>query len=278
MRFFPTTTDSTLRNGLHVQMMLVLLALLCSTVASNAQRSSNDPLEFSYIYNRIGGDIGLMSVWQSGSYVAGCGVFERGARLNPLLALSYDQPVGNIFRLEAMLGYQSRGLSSRYNSRENVVLSTQNAEIPVDIDFENLGSANFHYLFALPSMKLYIVDEFFVGGGIGFNVLLSASTQYTKNILSQTVVIDDLGLTEVFYPESESSDPYSKVFEPESRSDASTVGLDGVGYVGAEFRATNDMYITPRVLFSYPFTSVLSNPSLSTYALQFLVGVRFNMP
>ncbi len=264
-------------NVFHARRGLVLAALLVATSVSALAQSNINPLDFTYVYKRIGGEVGLSSVWQSGSYTAGCGTFEKGAKINPLIAVSYDQPIGTTFRIEAMVGYQGRLLSSTYNSRESVVLQTSNTMLPVDIDFENDGTASFQYLFAVPSFKFYPVKNFFVGAGFGINLLLSATTQYTKTIISRTVDLSDLGQTEVFYPESESSDPYTKTFDPQDRSDASGIGLDGVAYLGAEFNATDDVYIVPRLLYTYPFTSVLSAPSLKENTLQFLVGVRFNM-
>lgn len=226
---------------------------------------------------RIGGEFGLSSVWQTGSYVARCGTFVKGSRVSPLIAIAYDRMYGRSFRFEGLLGIQGRGVGSSYNSSENVVLQTPSGPARATIDFENVGSLSASYLFVLPSMKYYLTRGVYAGAGISAGLLLGASTQYTKNILSKTVVVDDLGLSEVYYPSEESSDPYSKVFEEESRDDASGVAVDGVVYVGAEIPLGSKLVFGPRVMYVLPVTSILANPDLKLNAVQILLGVRYNL-
>ena len=106
------------------------LALFAVAVAPLGAQMNVNPLDFEYVYPRIGGDIGLSSVWQSGTYIAGCGRFDVGAQINPVIALAYDHPLSNSIRIEALLGYQGRSVSSSFNSREPVVLATSSGEIP----------------------------------------------------------------------------------------------------------------------------------------------------
>lgn len=257
--------------------LLVLLA--AATLPTSAQMKVN-PLDFEYLYPRIGGDIGLSSVWQNGVYNAGCGRFETGAGINPVIALAYDHPLAQSMRLEVLAGYQGRSISSTYNSRENVVVRTAGTperSQPVDIDFENIGTASFSYVFLLPSVKYYVTGRFFAGAGLSANILLSASTQYTKNFLSKTVMVDGQGLSEVYYSDAESSDPYSKVFPEEKPANVTSFGLDGVVYAGGEFNVTGDVTLVPRVLMTIPFGPVLTEPDLGLMTLQFLIGARFNL-
>jgi hypothetical protein len=253
------------------------LALFAVAVVPARSQMNVNPLDFEYVYPRIGADIGLSSVWQSGTYIAGCGRFETGAQINPVFALAYDHPISNTIRFEALLGYQGRSVSSSYNSRENVVLQTTNDTVPVEIDFENIGNARFSYAFLLPSVKIYLAGKFFAGAGISANLLLSSSTQYTKNILSKTVMLDDLPLSEVYYQESESSDPYSKVFPEEAVDPVNGFGLDGVIYAGGEFEVAKGVMMVPRVLMTIPLMPVIPDPELKLMTLQFLIGARFNL-
>ena len=253
------------------------LALFAVAAVPLGAQMNVNPLDFEYVYPRIGADIGLSSVWQNGTYIAGCGRFETGAQINPLFALAYDHPITNAIRFEALLGYQGRSVSSSYNSRENVVLQTTNGAIPVDIDFENIGNARFSYGFLLPSVKMYLAGKFFAGVGISANLLLSSSTQYTKNILSKTVMLDDLKLSEVYYSEAESSDPYSKVFDEEQPDPVNGFGIDGVVYLGGEFEVSRGVMLVPRVLMTIPFSPVIPDPELKLMTLQFLIGARFNL-
>lgn len=242
-------------------------------------QGQDNPLEFRTEFQRIGGEIGLSSVWMSGKYLINCPEFTEGAKINPVIALAYDYPIiSGALRFEALAGYQGRSITSTFNSRENVSVRSQNGIYPdVDVDFENVGEARFSYIFLLPSMKYYFTKGIYAGAGLNVGLLLGATTQYTKNILSKTVDINEVGISEVFYPEQESSDPYSKVFPEEDRSDASTLGLDGAFYVGAELPLGRRIKIGPRLLYTLPFTPVFTNPDLKLSTLQFLIGLRFDL-
>lgn len=270
----------TLRSALTLPLIVFTLAL-CS-VPIHAQKGGvpatkgSNPLGPNLIdYPRIGLEIGLSSVWQSGSYQAGCGDFKEGARINPLIALAYDHPLSSSLRFEMLAGFQARGVSSSYNSRENVLLNTNNGFVRTDVDFENLGDFNAGYLFVLPSVKLFVTRGLYVGAGLDAAFMTGASAQYTKNILSRTIDINELGLSEVYYPEGESSDPYSKVYPQEDRSDASGFALDAAFYAGVEFAVNAKVKIGPRLLYSLPLTSVLNNPDLKLNTFQFLIGGRY---
>jgi hypothetical protein len=242
-------------------------------------QGEQNPLEYNYDYPRIGGEIGLSSSWQSGAYQAGCGFFQKGAKLNPILAVAYDKPVFTAgFRFEALLGYQGRSLASSYNSRENVVLNTKNGLVRVDVDFENLGVATFSYFFLLPSLRYNFSKAFYAGAGINLGLLVAKNTQYTKNIISKTVSLGEAGLSTVAYPESESSDPYSKVYPAEDLPNANGFGVDGALYLGAEFQVSRRFKVGPRLLYTIPLTAVLSNPDeLKINSFQFLIGLRYDL-
>ncbi len=226
---------------------------------------------------RIGLEVGFSSAWMGGRFQVGCGDFEKGARLNPLIALAYDQTLGGAFHFEGLLGFQSRGLIGTYNSRENILATTNNGNIRTDVDFENVGRFSASYFFVLPSVKFYFTKGLYAGVGASAGFLTGASAQYTKNILSKTISSSELGLAEVFYPESESSDPYSKVFEEEERPDAAGFALDGVFYVGAEIPVNKKLKIGPRLLMTVPFTSVLSDPEMKISTFQILIGGRYTL-
>jgi len=270
---------TTLFRGPFVAVALVVFAMLiCGGEPLQAQGEDN-PLEFRTEFQRIGVEVGFSSVWQSGEYLAGCGRFTEGARLNPLIAAAYDYPlIPGTLRFEALLGYQGRSVRSTYNSRENVSVRSDNGIHPdVTVDFENEGTASFSYVFLLPSAKLYFTKALYAGAGINAGLLLGASTQYTKTILSKTVNISELGISEVYYPEEESSDPYTKVFPEEDRPDASAFALDAAFYVGAEFPLGRRMKLGPRLLYTLPLTPVFENPELKLNTFQFLVGLRIDL-
>lgn len=252
----------------------VAVSLMGATLRAQDEDTPLGPTDY---LPRIGGEFGLSSLWQSGSYVARCGTFVKGSRVSPLIAIAYDRLYGKSFRFEGLLGIQGRGVGSSYNSSENVVLQTPSGPARATVDFENVGSLSASYLFVLPSMKYYLTRGLYAGAGISAGLLLGASTQYTKNILSKTVVVDDLGLSEVYYPSQESSDPYSKVFEEEKRDDASGFAVDGVVFVGAEIPLGSRLVFGPRIVYVLPVTSIFANPDLKVNAIQVLIGVRYNL-
>jgi hypothetical protein len=252
----------------------VLAVLTLSISAARAQ--TVDPIEFAYDYPRVGGEIGLIPTWQSGMYMTGCGEFTEGTRINPLIALAYDSPiVDRELRIEVLAGWLSHGVSSRYNSRETVVLETAGGTARVEVDFENEGEFNASYFFLLPSIKFYILESLYAGAGLSAGILTNASSQYRKTIVSKSVLIPELGLSEISYPQEESDDPYTKIFPAEERPDAQGFGLDIAAYVGAELKISERLKLGPRVLFAYPVTSVVNDPELKLLSMQITIGARY---
>lgn len=274
-----------------VQRILLLCALCAYIVfpASVLRAQEDNPLDFADKLQRVGLEIGFSSVWQAGIYGAGCGVFDKGAGLNLYIAAAYDREFADMFRFEGLVGYQGKTVQSSFNSRENIGVSTTSGPVNAEVDFENVGTASFSYVFAQPSIKFYPFTGVYVGAGASANLLMSASTQYTKNILSRTVNLNELGLSEVFYSTDQSSDPYSMVFPEEDAEGAAPVTFDGVFFIGAEFRVGKS-YATPldtkprkrfalgpRLQYSMPFVAALTDDpyQLKLHGLQFLVGLRY---
>lgn len=254
--------------------LLASLLLTCASIARG--QAAVNPIEFTYDYPRIGGEIGLTPTWQSGIYRSGCGEFVEGARINPLLALAYDHPiVDDVARFEILAGWMLHSVSSRYTSRETVVLQTDRGTARVEVDFENEGDLSVSYFFLLPSVKIYLMEALYAGGGLSAGLLSSATTQYRKTILTKSLMIPELGLSEVSYPEEESDDPYTKIFPEEERPDAQGFALDLALYVGAEFKLSERLHVGPRILFAYPVTTVLSDPDLKLLSMQLTLGVRY---
>jgi len=257
---------------------MVMFALVFTTAGSLFAQGEDNPLEFRTEFQRIGGELGLSSVWQSGYFTAGCGTFETGARINPLIAFAYDRPLFSKVRFEALLGYQGRSVRGTYNSRELVAVRVPDSSVErVNVDFENVGTASFNYLFLLPSVKFYVTKGVYAGVGANVGLLLGGSVQYTKNILSRSVDIPRRGLTEIYYVQDESADPYSKVYDSEDLTNKSSIGLDGVAYVGAEFPIGRKLKLGPRLMYTIPLSPVVTDPELKLNTLQFMVGVRYDL-
>ena len=255
----------------------LLLAFVLLSAVVRAQ-SSNPLDQVTHVYPRVGLEVGLSSAWQSGEYLTGCGDFKEGAAINGVIALAYDHPLsGEKFRFEALLGFQGRSVSSSYNSRENVLLNTNNGLVRTDVDFENLGEFNTSMFFFLPSLKYYLAKPVYLGVGASGNFVTGASSQYTKNILSRTVLINELGLSDVYYAESESSDPYSKVYPAEQRDDVSGFTADLVFYAGLEFPITESkkLRLGPRLMYTLPLTMHVGDPELRLNSFQILIGGRY---
>ncbi len=270
------------------------IALLLFTLflgLNQAAAQEDNPLDFKDNSKRLGLEVGFSSAYQSGSYSAGCEIFEKGAGLNVIIAAAYDQEFAGDFRFEALLGYQGRSISSRFNTREPIALATETVPVIAQVDFENFGDANFSYLFLQPGVKFYPFKNLYGGAGMSVNYLLGASTQYRKDIISRTIELPELGLSEVFYSEDQSSDPYSMVYASESRDDASSITVDAVLMLGAEFYVgptvatpiesgqKRKLAIGPRLQYIIPFTNALSDGerAISLGAFQFLVGFRYEL-
>lgn len=259
-------------------------------VVGVVEAQEDNPLDFAGTSNRIGLEIGFTSVYQIGEYAAGCEVFEKGAGANFLVAAAWDRSLSSTMRIEGLLGYQSRTIASRFNSREVIGLATETGAVNAEVDFENIGRATFSYLFFQPGVKFYPVKNLYAGAGASLNLLLSGTTQYQKDILSRTVELNELGLSEVFYSDLESSDPYSMVYETVDREDAGGVTFDGVLMIGGEFYVGNAsdpgqleqkrrLAIGPRLQYTIPFVNALSDGerAMKLGTFQFLVGMRYEL-
>lgn len=259
-----------------VRLVPILAGLLLSIVAASAQMSV-DPIEFSYDYPRIGGEIGLAPAWQSGEYVAGCGTFTEGGSINPIIAIAYDRPlIDRMLRFEVLGGWFSRGVSSAYNEREAVVVQTTEGPAALDVDFEHSADLSASYVFLMPSAKFYILESVYAGAGASANILVGASSQYTKTIVSKSRLVPALGtVAEISYPEDESDDPYAKIFPSEDRPDMTGFGLDIVAYVGAEFKLGERMKLGPRLSLALPLTNVIDEPALKLMSMQMTIGLRY---
>lgn len=260
---------------------LVLVAIMLGGVRAQAQ---DNPLEFTTDFPRIGGEIGLSSVWQDGVYSSLCGRFDEGAGINPVIALAYDYPLTSFIRFEALLGYQGYSVTSTYNSRELEVVNVRKSGTAdsfvlarVNVDFENVGSLSMAAVFLAPSVKFYLTRGLYLGGGASASLLLGGKTQYTKNILSKVVSVPDLGLAEVYYPESETPDPYSKVYDEQDLPNKAGIGLGVNAYIGAEIPLNRRLRIGPRVQYQLPLAPVVTDPELKLNAFTVLVGVRYDI-
>lgn len=261
--------------GTRSRLVLLALTFVAGTSLARAQATVN-PIEFTYDYPRVGLEIGLTPTWQSGVYRTGCGEFVEGTRVNPLIALAYDHPVvEDLARVEVLAGWMLHSVASRYTSRETVVLQTDRGTARVEVDFENEGELNASYFFLLPSFKLYLFESLYAGAGVSAGFLGGATTQYKKTIVTKSLIIPELGLSEVSYPEEESDDPYTKIFPEEERPDAQGFALDLAVYVGAELKLGERLRAGPRILFAYPVTTVLSDPDLRLLSMQLSLGVRY---
>ena len=258
---------------------IVALILPCFLLSASVALSQSNPLdEVIKTHPRIGLEVGLSSAWQSGEYLTGCGDFKEGAAINGVIALAYDHPLsGDKLRFEALLGFQGRSVSSSYNSRENVLLNTNNGLVRTDVDFENQGEFNTSMFFFLPSLKYYFGKAVYAGVGASGNFVTGGTSQYTKNILSRTVLINELGLSDVYYADGESSDPYSKVYPAEERKDVNSFTADLAFYAGLEFPITESkkLRIGPRLMYTLPLMPHVGDPELRLNSFQILSGGRY---
>ena len=150
-----------------------------------------------------------------------------------------------------------------------------NAPVSADVELENVGDARFFYLFLQPSAKYYITPGLYAGVGLDAGLKTSASTQYTKNIVTRTGVVDPIGPAEFYYGAAESSEPYTKVFPAEERGDAAGLVLDGVLYVGAEINAGGKLRVGPRIQYALPITAAIATPALKLSCFMLSIGARY---
>lgn len=240
----------------------------------------SDPSEFITEFPRMGIEVGLPIASQSGTYAVGCGVFDEGSDLGLFLAGAYDYPLTRRegFRLEGLAGFHLRTLNSSYDSAEATTIRTgANQFIARDVTYSNLGDASFIQFSLLPSVKYYPFRAFYVGAGIGLNLTFSASTSYSKQIVTK-VVTDNTGkATEVFYPQGETDDPYTKEYPSEDPENVAGVVFDGMVYAGYEFTIYKRLKVGPRVAYLLPLTATITDPELKLSAIVATLGVRYSL-
>lgn len=263
---------------LTVARLTVATAGLILATAATAFGQS-DPSEFTTEFPRMGIEVGLPIVSQSGTYAVGCGVFDEGSDIGLFLAGAYDYPLTRRegFRLEGLAGFQLRTLNSSYDSAEATVIRTgANQFITRDVTYSNLGDATFIQFSILPSVK-FTTKSFYVGAGLGLNLTFSASTSYSKQIVTK-VVFDNAGnATEVFYPQGETDDIYTKEYPSEDPDNVAAVAFDGMVYAGYEFTIYKRLKVGPRLAYMLPLTATITDPELKLSSLVGTLGVRYSL-
>jgi hypothetical protein len=235
--------------------------------------SQSSPLE-SRVRVRIGLEAGLSLTSQQGLYRAGCGEFDHGSGMGPIFALAYDGPLATGIRYEGLLGFHGRSSSGSYITSDSTRIATDDGGVASAlVQFERKGTVRSSSIFLLPSVRYSVAPWLYVGVGASAGLVFSTTTEYSQKILTRTVENNGV-ITEVFFDPSESSDPEVRVDPEEDRDDASTLLLDGVIYLGAEFRVADDWTAGPRIMYSLPLTPIFNDPSLSISSLQIMIGVR----
>lgn len=256
--------------------LLALPALVTGPLAAQ-EGVGTSPLGFRTLFPRVGVEGGIDFTKQDGTYDVGCGSFMEGSQANVSVAVAWDKPVGNPFRLEGLIGYRQRKVSGSYPTTEPSVIRTADGFVDADVTYENVGEARFSYLFVQPSFKYYPFSAFYIGAGFNAGLAVSSRTQYTKEIVTKVVTLGNGDVTEVFYPSEESSDPHSKVFPEEDPENASALLIDPVAFAGFELRFGRDFFAGPRVTYGLPIMSAISEPELKFNSLQVTLGIRYSL-
>jgi len=227
----------------------------------------------------LGIEAGLPLISQSGTYAVGCGVFDEGSDIGVFLAGAYDYPFNPFkegFRLEGLAGFQIRTVHSRYDSAEPTTIRTgANQFIARDVTYSNVGDASFIQFSVLPSIKYYPFRSFYVGVGAGVSLTFSASTSYSKQIVTKVVTDNACKATEVFYPQGETDDPYIKEFPSEDPDNVAGAVFDGMIYAGYELTIYKRLKVGPRLAYMLPLTPTITDPELKLSSIVATLGVRY---
>ena len=238
----------------------------------------HDPLSPIYNYQRIGIEVGADIASQDGSYSVGCGTFDEGATANVIVGAVYDKPVGDFFRLELYGGFRQRNVSGDYTTTEASIIQTGIDQfVETDLTYDNIGEANFLYLFGQPSFKFYPVKALYIGAGVNIGFPLSAELTYTKDILTKTVTLESGEIVEAFYPASDASNPHSRAFPSQDPDNVSPLLIDPVAYLGAEIRIGRRWYLGPRLTYGLPIMAVITDPELKLSSIQGTIGIRYDL-
>ncbi len=261
-----------------VRCLALLLLAFAATSAMQAQEfDPSSPLGAKTIYPRIGVVGGLDRTEMTGEFTIGCGRFEGGEGTNVLLGVTFDMPIADRFRLDAIAGFRTRNVAGRYTTVEPSIIQASDRFVETPITYEHIGSLNSSYLFLQPGVTAYPLSWLYLGVGANVGLSLGGDMGYSRDIASKVVTLDNGEVLEAFYPLSDSPDPHSRRFPDETPEERATVLIDPVGYIGAEFSIWRDYFIGPRITYSYPVMEAVIDPAATLSSLRASILIRTHL-
>ena len=256
---------------------LLFVALAAAPANAQIENDPSSPLGAKTVYPRIGGEGGFDLTSADGQYAVGCGTFDGGSGLNVLIGGTFEYPLADHFRVEAMLGFRTRNMSGSYRTTEPSIVQTADAFVETDIDYDNIGSLNISYLFVQPAFTWYPYRGFYVGAGVNVGLALGASMGYQRDIISRVVTLDDGSAIEIFYPTEDSPNPGSRRFPDEEPEELSSVVVEPVIMTGLELRVGRDFFMGPRFSYAFINSPAIKSPELTFSSFTATVAFRTHL-
>lgn len=254
--------------------LLLLLTLLGGTTLYGQTSRSSDPLGAKTIFPRLGLYGALDRTEMTGGYVIGCGVFDGGEGTNIQIGASIDYDIADRFRIDGLVGFRTRNVAGRYTTVEESAIQTADGFVETPITYEHVGALNSSYLFLQPGLSAYPLDWLYVGAGVNAQLALGGNMQYSRDIVSKVVTLDDGRVVEAFYPLSDSPEPHTRRFPEEEPTGRTSLLIDPVFFLGAEFTAWRDYFIGPRITYSLPVMQAIEDPAAELSSLSVGLIIR----
>ncbi|MCX6140999.1 MAG: outer membrane beta-barrel protein [Candidatus Kapabacteria bacterium] len=254
----------------------ILFLLITGMVRAQENVLDSDPIAARkrLVYSQLGGFVGFGLLSQGGTFTTACNCeFTGGAGAGLMAGLMFERLTRSRITWGATLGYDNRGVTSRFRETEGVVQTSPSGRtFTVPITFLNEAEINLHVLTAMPYMKYHFFDLFYgrVGASVGY--VFSSGLSHTKTLETQTVTFPNGEIASVSLPGGGNG---TVILQNGPVPDLNALQLGIVLGVGMELHLSKKMFLSPVVQYLVPITTISTQgASFTVRSLQFSIEAR----
>lgn len=257
---------------------LLLFTLVVASVNLVCQTNvlQSDPIgaRKRLVYSQIGLYIGPSFNSQGGTFFTNCNCeFSGGAKAGLMAGVIFERLTRSRFTYGAMLGYENRGINGRFREIEGVLQTSPSGRaFTVPITFLNEASITLDVLTVAPFIKYDILGPIYLRLGGSFGYVFSSALTHTKILESKTILFPNGEVADVSIP----GEPSGEVILQEGPvPEVTKLQIGGFFSLGANFRLTKYMFLSPVLNLQLPFTNISPiGTDFSVRSIQFSLEFR----
>lgn len=255
--------------------VLFFLGLVMAQAQENVLDSDPIAARKRLVYSQLGGYAGFGMLSQGGTFTTACDCeFSGGAGAGLTVGLMFERLTRSRITWGVTLGYDNRGITSRFRETEGVVQTSPSGRtFTVPITFLNEAEISLHVLTAMPYVKYHFFDLFYgrVGASVGY--VVSSGLTHTKTLETETVTFPNGEVASVSLPNGGSG---SVLLESGPVPDLNPLQLGITFGVGLELRVSKKVFLSPTVQYLLPVTAISTQgASFTVRSLQFSLEARY---